>query len=111
MIDASRQRTAPGDLAARDDSSRPGTDQTAPRHDRPEARCTMSARHEACRAHMSHIGVWGDRRGRHPTGFDATAKINCKDSGVTWNKTLELGGGVVGDHAKVELEVQAIEKS
>ena len=60
---------------------------------------------------MTDIGVWGDRLGRRPTGFDATAKINRKDSGVTWNKALELGGGVVGDHAQLEHDVQAIKKS
>lgn len=47
---------------------------------------------------------WGNQR----AGFEATGKINRKDFGLTWNKTLETGGVVVGDELEIGLEVEAI---
>lgn len=48
---------------------------------------------------------WGNTR----AGFSATAKLNRKDFGLTWNQALETGGVLVGDEVKIELEVQAIQ--
>ncbi len=36
-------------------------------------------------------------------GFEATAKINRKDFGLTWNKTLDAGGVAVGDEVTISL--------
>ena len=40
---------------------------------------------------------WGGER----AGFSATAKINRRDFGLTWNQVLETGGFVVGDEIKI----------
>ena len=40
-------------------------------------------------------------------GVSATTKINRQDYGVSWNKTLDAGGAVVGDQVSVELEIEA----
>jgi polyisoprenoid-binding protein YceI len=49
---------------------------------------------------------WGGfRRGAH-----ATAKINRKDFGLTWNKGLETGGVVVGDDITIDLEIELVKK-
>ena len=47
---------------------------------------------------------WGNIR----KGASATAKINRKDFGLTWNKALETGGVVVGDEVFITLEVEMI---
>lgn len=49
---------------------------------------------------------WGNER----TAFEAETKINRKDFGLTWNKTLDAGGFVVGDEVKITLEVEGIHK-
>jgi polyisoprenoid-binding protein YceI len=49
---------------------------------------------------------WG---GSH-RGTTATATINREDFGLTWNKTLEKGGIVVGKDVKIELQVELLPK-
>lgn len=48
---------------------------------------------------------WGNQR----LGFTASASIDRKDFGLTWNQALEAGGVLVGDAIEIELEVQAVE--
>lgn len=43
-------------------------------------------------------------------GATATATINRKDFGLTWNKTLEAGGVVVGDEVKIAVDIELIQK-
>ena len=45
---------------------------------------------------------WGNTR----IGLSATAKINRKDFGLTWNAALETGGILVGDEVTLALDVQ-----
>jgi len=49
---------------------------------------------------------WGNTR----RGATATAEINRKDFGLTWNKAMETGGVVVGDEVKITLDVELIKK-
>jgi polyisoprenoid-binding protein YceI len=51
-----------------------------------------------------------DPMGNERTAFTAETKIDRKDFGITWNKTLDSGGLVVGDDVKIELEVEGIRK-
>ena len=44
------------------------------------------------------------------TGASATTRINRKDFGLTWNKTLEAGGVVVGDEVAISIDLEAIKK-
>jgi polyisoprenoid-binding protein YceI len=51
--------------------------------------------------------------GRDPWGgdrvsFSATAKIDRRDFGLTWNATLETGGVLVSNEIKIHIEVQAV---
>jgi len=49
---------------------------------------------------------WGMvRRGTH-----ASAKIDRKEFGLTWNKALETGGVAVGDEVTLDLEIELIKK-
>jgi polyisoprenoid-binding protein YceI len=45
---------------------------------------------------------WGNTR----IGISATAKINRKDFGLTWNAALETGGILVGDEVTITLDVE-----
>ncbi len=47
---------------------------------------------------------WGGER----AGFSATAKINRRDFGLTWNQVLETGGFVVGDEIKISIDVELV---
>jgi polyisoprenoid-binding protein YceI len=47
---------------------------------------------------------WGNTR----VGISATAKINRKDFGLTWNSALETGGVLIGEEVGLTLEVQFV---
>jgi len=47
---------------------------------------------------------WGNTR----IGLTATAKINRKDFGLTWNAPLEAGGVLVGEEVGITLDVQFV---
>jgi len=54
-----------------------------------------------------------DGRGKDPWGndriaFTASATINRKDFGLTWNQALETGGVLVGDELEIALTIQAV---
>jgi polyisoprenoid-binding protein YceI len=49
---------------------------------------------------------WG---GTH-RGTTATAKLNRKDFGLEWNKTLEKGGVLVGEEIAIELQIELMPK-
>ncbi len=48
---------------------------------------------------------WGNTR----IGLSATAKVNRKDFGLSWNAALETGGVLVGEDVTLVLEVQFIQ--
>lgn len=47
---------------------------------------------------------WGNTR----RGATATAQINRKDFGLTWNKAMDKGGVVVGEAVTIQLEVELL---
>jgi len=49
-----------------------------------------------------------DQRGTLRTGATATARIDRKDFGLTWNRVLETGGVVVGDEVTIVVDVELI---
>ena len=49
---------------------------------------------------------WGNLR----RGATATAKVNRKDFGLTWNRVLETGGVVVGEDVDILVELELIKK-
>jgi polyisoprenoid-binding protein YceI len=48
--------------------------------------------------------------GQTVAGFTAETKINRKDFGLNWNMALEAGGFLVGDEAKVLIELEAVKQ-
>ena len=51
-----------------------------------------------------------DPFGNTRAGASATTKINRKDFGIVYNKTLETGGVMVGDEVSITIDVEAIKK-
>lgn len=49
---------------------------------------------------------WGNTK----RGASATTTLNRKDFGLGWNVALEMGGFVVGDALKVEIELELLKK-
>ena len=49
---------------------------------------------------------WGNFR----RGATGTTTINRKDFGMTWNKTLDAGGLVVGEDVEIYVEVELVRK-
>jgi polyisoprenoid-binding protein YceI len=49
-----------------------------------------------------------DQRGATRTGTTATVKINRQDFGITWSRTLDGGGVVVGDEVSMTIDVELI---
>jgi len=47
---------------------------------------------------------WGNVR----AGFSAEGKLNRKDFGLVWNKTLDSGGLIVGDEVQIRLDIECI---
>lgn len=53
-------------------------------------------------------GVAKDPWGNMRAGFNAEGKLNRKDFGMVWSKTLDNGGLVVGDDVYIKLDVECI---
>jgi polyisoprenoid-binding protein YceI len=51
-------------------------------------------------------GMMGEER----SGFTAKTRINRKDFGIVWNKTLDQGGLALGDDVDVELNIEGMQK-
>ena len=59
---------------------------------------------------VEYLGETKDPWGNQRAGFTATAQIDRKKFGLTWNKALEAGGLMVGDDVSIELQIEAVEK-
>lgn len=57
-----------------------------------------------------YAGMTRSPWGTEVAGFTATAKINRKDWGLTWNVALETGGWLVGEEIKIEIELELIKQ-
>ena len=55
---------------------------------------------------MGQVALGGRSMGTK-AGFDATTTINRQDFGITWNKTLDQGGVMLGDEVEITLLVEA----
>ena len=53
-------------------------------------------------------GVAKDPWGNERAGFTAAGKLNRKDFGMNWSKTLDNGGLVVGNEVGIRMEIECI---
>ncbi|MCM2277891.1 MAG: YceI family protein [Oligoflexia bacterium] len=56
-------------------------------------------------------GMGKDPWGGNRTGFNLTSKINRKDFGMVFNKSLDNGGVLLGDDVMLDIDVEALEKA
>lgn len=56
----------------------------------------------------SFNGVSKDPWGNTRAGFTGEGKLNRKDFGMVWNKTLDTGGFAVGDEVQIRLDIECI---
>jgi len=57
---------------------------------------------------LEYAGMVNDPWGNTRVGFEAEGEINRKDFDVSWSKTMDGGGLVVGDKVTIELEIEGI---
>lgn len=57
---------------------------------------------------MAFMGSGPDGWGGTRAGFAAEIKLDRKEFGISWNKTLDQGGAVLGDEVAVSLEIEAV---
>ena len=55
-----------------------------------------------------YLGATTDAWGNARVAFEATAALNRKEYGLTWNQLLETGGVAVSEKVEITLEVQAV---
>jgi polyisoprenoid-binding protein YceI len=56
-------------------------------------------------------GVGKDPWGQQRAGFSASAEIDRRDWGLTWNQALETGGILVANTVKIEIEAEAVKQA
>ncbi len=59
---------------------------------------------------VQYLGVGKDPWGNEKAGFSADVTLNRKDFGITWNKTLDSGGVLLGDDVWVSINLEAAKK-
>jgi polyisoprenoid-binding protein YceI len=59
---------------------------------------------------VEFLGFYQGMDGARRAGFSARADVNRKDWGLDWNVALEVGGWLVGDEVKLEVDVALQER-
>lgn len=54
------------------------------------------------------LGAGPSMNGEQRSGFEAIAKINRKDFGIIWNKTLDQGGTMLGDDVDISINLEGV---
>lgn len=57
---------------------------------------------------VMYVGSAKSPWGMTSFGFAASGRLNRKNWGLTWNKSLETGGVLVGDEIDIEIEIELI---
>lgn len=57
-----------------------------------------------------YTGIAKDPWGGTRAGFSASALIDRKDFGMSWNKSLDAGGFILGDEVNIDVEIEAVQK-
>jgi polyisoprenoid-binding protein YceI len=56
---------------------------------------------------VTFLGFAKDPGGNERASFEVVTKLNRKDFGINWNKTLDNGGAVLDDKVTIVLNVEA----
>lgn len=59
---------------------------------------------------VTFLGEMVDPWGNTKAGFETEITLDRKDYGITWNKTLDQGGVMLGDDVKVQIDLQTVKE-
>jgi polyisoprenoid-binding protein YceI len=62
----------------------------------------------AALAIFSLLAAWATLAEAEPARWNVEGKLNRKDFGMVWSKTLDGGGVVVGDEVLIKLDIECI---
>lgn len=60
---------------------------------------------------VTYLGGGEVGNGESRIGFEAVTKVNRKDFGINWNRTLDQGGLMLGDDVEIRIDIEAVHKS
>jgi polyisoprenoid-binding protein YceI len=60
---------------------------------------------------VEYVGKALSPWGTTSVGFTASAVINRKDWGLTWNQALETGGVLVGEEIGIAIELELVQQA
>ena len=60
---------------------------------------------------VTYLGSARDPRGNERASFELNTKINRKDWGIDWNKTLDSGGLMLSDDVEVTIDLETVKKA
>lgn len=55
---------------------------------------------------VTFLGFMKNQRGVDSAGFETAVTLNRKDYGITWNRTLDAGGVLLGDEVYVSINLE-----
>jgi polyisoprenoid-binding protein YceI len=55
---------------------------------------------------VSFLGFMKNQRGTDTAGFETAVTLNRKDFGISWNRTLDAGGVLLGDEVYVSISLE-----
>ena len=59
---------------------------------------------------VTYLGTMKDPRGGERAGFELNTKLDRKDYGIVWNKTLDAGGTMLSDDVDVTISLETVKK-
>ena len=60
---------------------------------------------------VESLGTAKDPWGNERAAFSATAAVDRKEFGLTWNQVLETGGVMVGDRIEITIDIEAVRQA
>jgi polyisoprenoid-binding protein YceI len=59
---------------------------------------------------VTYLGTVKDPGGNDRASFELSTKLNRKDYGINWNKTLDAGGVMLSDDVEVTISLETVKK-
>jgi polyisoprenoid-binding protein YceI len=59
---------------------------------------------------VTYLGSVKDPRGGERAGFELNTKLDRKEYGIVWNKTLDAGGTMLSDDVDVTISLETVKK-
>jgi polyisoprenoid-binding protein YceI len=60
---------------------------------------------------VTYLGAMKDPRGNERAGFELNTKVDRRDYGIVWNKTLDAGGTMLSDDVEVTISLETVKKA